>query len=290
MINVLVTGAEGQLGSSMLPALKTRFERQGVNPTVTDINTLDITDPHAVRDFFKRSKVDCILNCAAYTNVDRAEAEPDKAYGVNARGVQLLVAAAEACGAIVIHVSTDFVFDGTKRTPYKEDDVPNPLSTYGRSKLAGEREVLRYCQGIVVRTSWLYAPGHVNFVTRIIQLAREQGVLRVVTDQYGTPTHAGDLAEAISRLAEWAYRSRKHEVGGIFHYSNTGECSWHQFASAIVSLAGIRCRVHPVATAEYPTPATRPAYSVLDKTKIKAELSLEIPRWRDSLALSLKQI
>lgn len=278
MANILVTGANGQLGSELRAI--------GFSPLdevfFTGVAELDITDYPAIETFVREHEIDTIINCAAYTAVDRAEDEPEAAAGINSRAVANLAKAAQKEDCLLIHISTDYVFDGTATVPYTEKVKPCPVSVYGRTKLAGEEAIIRSgCLHIIIRTAWLYsAYGH-NFVKTILRLAEERPEINVVDDQVGTPTYAGDLARAIVRIMEDDNRA---EYEGIYHYSNAGVCSWYDFAVEIVRLGGLDCRVNPVSTAGYPTKAHRPAYSVLDKTKIKDTFGVEVPDWKESLA------
>ena len=240
---------------------------------------LDICNEQGVRDFVRGHAIDLIVNCAAYTAVDKAEDNPGLCEQLNHLAPAYLADAAEACGAALIHISTDYVFDGTAHVPYTEDDQPCPNSVYGRTKLAGEQEVMRRCtRAMIIRTAWLYSEYGNNFVKTMLRLGREREALGVVFDQIGTPTYAGDLARAI-------YAAIGHGiVPGIYHFSNEGVCSWYDFTLAIHRLAGITtCKVSPLHTDEYPAKAPRPHYSVLDKTKIKRTYGIEIPHWEESL-------
>lgn len=236
------------------------------------------------------NQIDCIINCAAYTNVDKAESEEEVATRVNAGAVEELVTIAGNNGTRIIHVSTDYVFDGTNHVPYREDDQVNPVSAYGRSKLKGEKAVLEYQYGTVVRTSWLYSPNGRNFFNTILKSGEEKSELKVVADQVGSPTYARDMARILLTFAINALDDTNPFTGGLYNYSNEGVCSWYDFALAIIRLAGRDCRVIPIETSQYPTAARRPHYSVLNKSKIKAELSLSIPHWRDSLQSCIDQL
>ncbi len=282
--NLLITGANGQLGNEMRNLLAS--DRQ-FNSFFADIDTLDITDAHAVYHFVESNKIDIIINCAAYTAVDKAEDDLEEKKKINIDAVGNLAGTARNCGAKVLHVSTDYVFDGFNYQPYTEDDNTNPKTAYGVTKRDGERLLLRTApDSIIVRTAWLYSPYGKNFVKTMINLGREKEQLNVVCDQIGTPTCAADLAAAI-----YAIISADEWLPGIYNFSDEGVCSWYDFAKAIHRLAGIgTCKVLPVRTKDYPTRATRPLYSVLDKSKIKKTFGIEIPHWEESLAKCIKTI
>lgn len=277
MANILVTGANGQLGSEL--------KKIGFSPLdevfFTDVAELDITNKEAVECYVKRNDIDTIVNCAAYTAVDRAEEEPEKAELINVKAVENLAEVASREGCLLVHVSTDYVFDGTASEPYTEKSPVNPQTVYGRTKLAGERAVKKSgCLAIIIRTAWLYSEYGSNFVKTILRLAKEKGELNVVADQVGTPTYAADLAAAIVHvLADDCVA----EKTGVYHFSNEGVCSWYEFAQEIVRLGGVKCNVNAVTTADYPAKAHRPAYSALDKTKIRNIFKVKVPCWRDSL-------
>lgn len=270
----LITGANGQLGRELARLMP--------DAILTDSATLDITDADAVREFVKRNNVDTIINCAAYTAVDRAEDDADTAARVNVVGPENLAKS----GARVVHISTDYVFDGTGHTPYEPDDAPNPVSVYGRTKLAGERAVLENAKSaVVIRTAWLYSPFGNNFVKTMRRLGAERESINVVCDQIGSPTYAGDLAAAIVAILP-QMRDGMHE---IYHFTNEGVCSWYDFACAIMALSGLPCRVNPIPSSQYPTRATRPMYSVLSKEKIKHDFNITIPHWQEALIKCLQQ-
>ena len=276
MKTILVTGANGQLGNS-IRRLAAGYPQYAF--VFTDVDTLDICDAQAVNAFVKEKQVDYIINCAAYTAVDKAEDDEALCLRINRDAVRNLGEAARMAGARVIHVSTDYVFDGTAHIPYTEDCDPCPDSVYGTTKLEGEYDVMNYCEkAVVIRTAWLYSTFGNNFVKTMIRLGKERDSLGVVFDQIGTPTYANDLAQAIYTIIN------KGIVRGIYHFSNEGVCSWYDFTVAIHRLARITsCKVKPLHTAEYPAKANRPAYSVLDKTKIKTTFGIEIPHWEESL-------
>ncbi len=276
-MKILVTGSNGQLGSE-LKVLSENFDAEFI---FTDRAELDVSDKVSVDDFLAHAKPDFVINGAAYTAVDKAETEEEAAYLINAQAVENLAVSCAAKNIKFIQVSTDFVFDGKKSTPYKEDDAVNPLSVYGKSKLKGE-ELCRKNNpdAIIIRTSWLYSSFGNNFVKTMLRLSSERKELKVIFDQTGTPTYARDLASAILQII---IHSNVKTTSGVFHFSNQGVCSWFDFTKAIIDLSGNHCKVFPIETYEYPTPATRPHYSVLNKRKIVESFGLEIPYWRDSL-------
>lgn len=252
-----------------------------------DIISLDITDPEAVSSIVSGHSVDVIVNCAAYTNVNKAESEEDLAFRINAEAPGILAAAAAEAGAVLIHVSTDYVFDGMGYLPYTEDMEVAPLNAYGRTKLAGEQAVISSgCRYLIFRTAWLYSIFGGNFVQTIYEKTASQPVVKVVADQIGTPTFAQDLADVIASVIDAEMLGRT----GIYHFTDEGVCSWYDFAKEICDMSGHLCHVVPCRTSDYPSPARRPHYSVLDKTKIKETFNIEIPHWKDSLAFCLRQI
>lgn len=274
---VLITGANGQLGHEMRNVLNgdDRFEA-----IFTDVAELDICDAEAVNRAVADNRVDYIVNCAAYTQVDKAEDNVELCRKINATAVENLARAAAACGARMIHVSTDYVFNGRGYRPYTEDMTPDPQSVYGSTKLEGEQALMRLCpQSAIIRTAWLYSPYGNNFVKTMMRLGTERDELSVVADQIGTPTCAADLARAIL-----AVLTAETFVPGIYHFSDEGACSWYDFTVAIHRLAGISCRVKPIRSDEYPSRAHRPFYSVLDKSKIKQTYGITIPHWYESLS------
>lgn len=274
--NILVTGCNGQLGNEMQLLAK---ENAQYSYFFTDVNELDITDKSSVEAFVDSNAIDCIVNCAAYTAVDKAEANEELCNVLNNIAPGYLAAAVEKRGGCIIQVSTDYVFDGTNHTPYTENEPTCPNSVYGRTKLAGEKSVADNCKNhIIIRTAWLYSTFGNNFVKTMIRLGKEKSELGVIFDQIGTPTYARDLASAIFSVIN------KGIVSGIYHFSNEGVISWYDFTKAIHRISGIKsCKVRPLHTEEYPTPAARPHYSVLDKTKIKKTFGIEVPYWEDSL-------
>lgn len=285
MNTILVTGANGQLGNS-LRLLEPQYNQYKF--LFTDVDTLDICDAEAVCSFMKENKVNYILNCAAYTAVDKAEDDETLCLRINRDAVRNLGEAAHTTGAKVIHVSTDYVFDGTNCQPYKETDVTCPVSVYGRTKLAGEEALQEVCQeSVIIRTAWLYSEFGNNFVKTMLRLGSERDELRVIFDQVGTPTYAGDLASAMMTIVEQAEKGSF--VPGVYHFSDEGVCSWYDFTIQILQLANIAtCRVIPIEAHEYPTKAIRPHYSVLNKSKIKATYGICIPHWETSLRRCMK--
>lgn len=275
-MRILVTGSNGQLGSEMVALQPQETHHQWFN---LDINELDITDKNAVEQFVVNNKIDGIINCAAYTNVDKAEEDVALCYKVNRDAPQYLAQAIEKVGGFIIHISTDYVFDGTNNIPYTEQDKPNPVTIYGKSKIEGEQYVCESCkQHIIIRTAWVYSSYGKNFVKTMIKLGEEKPSLGVIFDQIGSPTYARDLAKTIITIVNQGI------IPGIYNFSNEGVISWYDFTKNIHQLANITsCKVAPIHTADYPTLAQRPHFSVLDKTKIKNTYNIEIPYWRDSL-------
>ena len=280
-MKILITGCNGQLGNEMQLLEKENPQHTYFN---TDVAELDITDQKAIEKFVSENAIDGIVNCAAYTAVDKAEENQDLCMKLNATAPDYLAQAIEKRGGWMIQISTDYVFDGTNHKPYTEADSVCPNSTYGRTKLAGEQAVMAGCKkSMIIRTAWLYSTFGNNFVKTMIRLGKEKPELGVIFDQIGTPTYARDLAVAIFAAINQGI------VPGIYHFSNEGVISWYDFTKAIHRIAGITtCRVRPLHTEEYPTPANRPHYSVLDKTKIKQTYSIEIPYWAESLVECIK--
>ena len=286
MKTVLVTGANGQLGNSIRLLAE---NHPGYNFLFTDVDTLDITNPAAVRGMIKDNQVDFVLNCAAYTAVEKAEEDEALCRRINAFAVGVLGKAAHEAGAKMIHVSTDYVFSGTSYRPYVETDVTCPVSAYGRTKLAGEEILQEVCpDAVIIRTAWLYSEFGSNFVKTVLRLGKERDQLGFVFDQIGTPTYAGDLAAAI--LAVVTADERNAFVPGIYHFSNEGVCSWYDFTVKILQIAGIDCHVLPIETKDYPTKAVRPPYSVLSKKTIKTPYGITIPHWEESLRLCMEKL
>ncbi len=271
---ILVTGAKGQLGTELQKLLP--------NAIFADIDVLDITDLEAVKKFVRDNQIDVIVNCAAYTAVDKAEDDIELTQKINEDGPRNLALS----GAKVIHISTDYVFDGTNHKPYLPEDKTNPVSVYGKTKRAGELAVLDNTKiAVVIRTAWLYSAHGNNFVKTMRRLGAEKESLNVVADQIGSPTFAEDLAQAIVTILPQMNETNK----GIYHYTNEGVCSWYDFATEIMKLSGLSCKVNPIPSSAYPTKATRPFYSVLSKEKIKNVFNIEIPHWKESLVKCLKQ-
>ncbi|WP_321343904.1 dTDP-4-dehydrorhamnose reductase [uncultured Draconibacterium sp.] len=282
-MKILVTGAYGQLGNE-LNLLSKNYP--GWEFVFTDVDSLDITDEEQVKNYFEENGFQLVINCAAYTAVDKAESDFETAQKVNALAPKLLAKYAKANGARLIHVSTDYVFSGVGHLPYNEVDEVAPNGAYGKTKLEGEQN----CQAenpdtVIIRTAWLYSTFGNNFVKTMLRLGVDRDELGVVFDQVGSPTYAADLAAAILKVAE----SEKF-VPGIYHYSNEGVASWYDFALAIFELSNVQCKVKPVLSENFPTPAKRPAYSVLNKAKIKETYGVEVPYWRDSLKICIKHL
>jgi dTDP-4-dehydrorhamnose reductase len=281
-MNILVTGCNGQLGNEIRLLENEHSEWKFFN---TDVEELDITNQLAVEQYVAQNAIDGIINCAAYTAVDKAEEDKEKATTLNMVAPAFLAAAVEKRDGWIIQISTDYVFDGKAHTPYKEDDTPCPDSVYGSTKLAGELGAQKFCRkAVIIRTAWLYSSFGNNFVKTMQRLGREREELGVIFDQVGTPTYAADLAKAILTIIKEGIKP------GTYHYSNEGVCSWYDFAIAIHRMSGIKCNVKPLHTQEYPTPANRPAYSVLDKTKIKHTYNIAIPHWETSLKECIDKI
>ena len=284
-MNILVTGANGQLGNelrSMAPLYP------DYHFFFTDIEDLDITNAADIDSFMAKHAINAIINCAAYTAVDKAESEEDTAYKINATAVKNLAESALKNHVFLIHISTDYVFDGNHTEPYRTDDLTQPVSAYGRTKLAAEHYILAAdIRAAVIRTSWLYSPYGHNFVKTMLRLGGERHEISVVADQFGAPTYAADLADACLKIITQSQKITKPE---IFHYANTGVISWADFASKIMELAHLNCTVKPIKTSDYPTAAMRPKYSVFDLSKIQNTFNLEIPEWDASLKMCLERI
>ena len=278
MHRILVTGSNGQLGSEIRELTK----NDGTNVYFyTDVSELDITDKSAVNKFIENHQIDIVVNCAAYTQVDKAEEEEKTAFLINATAPGNLAEACKKYDATLFHISTDYVFDGSNNVPYIETESTSPLGVYGRSKLEGEEFIQQSgCNYLIIRTSWLYSSFGNNFVKTIARLSCEKDELKVVFDQIGTPTYARDLATVIFAIIQNdQFKDRK----GVYHYSNEGVCSWYDFAKAINDLFGNNCNIIPCHSDEFPAKVPRPHYSVLDKTNIKNDFSIEIGYWKDSL-------
>jgi dTDP-4-dehydrorhamnose reductase len=281
---ILITGSNGQLGSELNTLASSLV---GFNFLFHDVDTLDITDLKSLTGFFKEHKPGYIINCAAYTAVDKAETDIEKAYLINDNALENLAKVAIQFNARIIHISTDYVFDGINHRPYIETDLTNPASVYGKSKLAGEKHLENLTNAIIIRTAWLYSSFGNNFVKTVIRLGKERQELRMICDQVGTPTYAADLANAIVQILKKSVGHQDGFVPGIYHYSDEGACSWYDFASEIISQSNLSCKVSPIGTKDYPTPAKRPPYSVFNKSKIKETFGIEIPWWKDSLKVCL---
>ena len=282
-MNILITGCNGQLGNEIQLLEKDYPQHVWFN---TDVQELDISNQLAVEQFVAENKIDGIVNCAAYTAVDKAEDNKELCTTLNMVAPAYLAAAVEKRGGWMIQISTDYVFDGTKHTPYVESDTPSPDSVYGSTKLAGELGVSKFCKKtVIIRTAWLYSTFGNNFVKTMIRLGKEKPELGVIFDQIGTPTYARDLAVVIMTIINMGI------IPGVYHFTNEGVISWYDFTKAIHRIAGITtCHVRPLHTAEYPTPAHRPHYSVLDKTKIKKTYGIEIPYWEESLKDCIEKV
>jgi len=279
-LKLLLIGAQGQVGWELarrLPALGT--------VTATDRTTLDLADPDAIRRVVREARPELIVNAAAYTAVDKAESEPAVATQINGDAPGVLAEEAKRSGALLVHYSTDYVFDGEKPGAYVETDTPNPVSAYGRSKLAGERAVMASgCRHLIFRTCWVYGPRGRNFLLTILKAARERPELKVVNDQFGAPTSSGAIAEATVRAIA------ANRGDGIYHMSAGGRTTWHGFAQAIVEAAGLKTPVLPIPTSGYPTPARRPRNSILDNSRLKNDFGIEVPDWREGLREVLGQV
>lgn len=271
----LITGSKGQLGTELSKLLP--------DAICADIDVLDITDEVAVKNFVYDNNIDVIINCAAYTAVDKAETDIELATKINVDGPKNLAKS----GAKIIHISTDYVFDGTGHKPYNPDEKTNPVSVYGKTKRAGELAVLENADvAVVIRTAWLYSPYGNNFVKTMRRLGNEKSEINVVADQIGTPTYAADLADAIVKILPQI----TSENSGVYHFTNEGVCSWYDFACEIMELSNLKCVVNPIKSSQYPTPAARPFYSVLDKDKIKQVFGINIKHWKDGLKRCISEL
>ena len=279
-MNVLVTGSNGQLGSEIKNIAGLYKSINFIFPNSTE---LDISELDSVLRFFDANKVEVVLNCAAYTNVDMAEKQSELAYKINSKGVQNLVLGVKKVNGKLLHISTDYVFDGLSDTPYKESDKINPIGVYGKTKREGELMILNSnIDAIIIRTSWLYSVYGNNFVKTILKLGKEKNKLKIVSDQIGSPTSANDLANVCLEIVS-KHKNKIDDNCNIYHFSNQGEISWFDFGVAVIELGNIECEVCPVDTEDFPTLANRPNYSVLNKTKIKNDFNIKIPYWKDSL-------
>lgn len=282
MLNILVTGSKGQVGSE----LKVLSFDYTYNFFFTDKDELDISNKKNLSEFIEKNSINTIINCAAYTAVDKAESEPKLAAKINNEAVQYLAEISKERSMKFVHISTDYVFNGEGFTPYKETDITNPNSVYGQTKLDGEKALkeVNPKNSIIIRTSWVYSSFGANFVKTMLRLGKERETLAVIYDQVGTPTYARDLAKTILDILPQI----KNEGVEVYHYTNEGVLSWYDFSKEIMRMAKINCKINPIETKEYPTPALRPHYSLLNKAKIKEKFQIEIPFWKDSLAECLK--
>ena len=284
---ILVTGADGQLGREMQIVSRSSRNRFIFTDIAGEHERLDITDPQAIADIVRENHVNVIVNCAAYTNVDKAETDPETANLLNNIAAGNLADAMKAVNGTLIHISTDYVFQGDMNIPCREDWPTEPLGVYGKTKLAGEKSIeATGCASIIIRTAWLYSPFGKNFVKTMRDLTSTRESLKVVFDQVGTPTYAGDLAETICRIIE----NGQLDKTGIYHFCNEGVCSWFDFAKAICEMSGNTCDIRPCHSDEFPSPVARPHFSVLDKTKIKQTFGIRIPYWTDSLKRCIEEI
>jgi dTDP-4-dehydrorhamnose reductase len=286
MEKILVTGSKGQLGLSVADISYHYLEQYYFY--YTDIEDLDITSFDDVFNFCKQKEITIIINAAAYTAVDLAENFPEKCFAINRDGVRNLAIVSEKLGIFFVHTSTDYIFDGESELPYKEDDLPNPISIYGQSKLEGElvlKSILK--KGVIIRTSWLYSIYGKNFLKTMLELSKKQKEIQVVADQFGTPTCASDLAEVIMEIIK---KKEYIDTIEVFHYSNSGSCTWYEFASFIISKAGLNCQVTPINSTEYKTKAKRPKHSEFNKGKVKNFLGIEIPKWELSAEKTIKKL
>jgi len=284
MTNILVTGSNGQLGSE-IKELSSEYKH---NFFFTDRSELDISDKKALEDYLSRNDINIIINCAAYTAVDKAESDAINADKINHLAVKYLAQLAKERNIQLIHISTDYVFDGKNYKPYNEDDITNPNGVYGQTKLDGEKAIqdINPKNSIIIRTSWVYSSYGANFVKTMLRLGKEKDSLGVIYDQVGTPTYARDLAKTILDIIP----NINNETVAIYNYSNEGVLSWYDFAKEIMRMAKLDCKVNPIETVDYPTPCARPHYSLLNKSKIKKEFNLTIPFWKDSLDECLRKM
>jgi len=283
-MNILVIGASGQLGQELRVAAEGSVQHY----TFASRSELDVTDQLAIRHFVQDHHIDTIINCSAYTAVDRAEDEPEEADRINHQAVAALAALAKAQGLYLIHISTDYVFGGDSYRPITEEETPRPQSVYGRTKLLGEDAIRRAgCRALILRTSWLYSTYGANFLKTMCRLMQERQELSIVFDQIGTPTYARDLARFIVSYLEQDKGTRQE---GTYHFSDEGVASWYDFAEAIRHRMGYSCQLHPIRSEQYPTKATRPSYSVLDKAKLKRDFGITLPHWQTSLEDCLNQL
>jgi dTDP-4-dehydrorhamnose reductase len=285
MPQILVTGANGQLGSELQKLCSNHKDWQFV---FTDIDQLDITDLPMLKNFCSQYRFQYIMNCAAYTAVDKAESDTGMAMKINRDAVKNLAVVAAQLNAVLIHISTDYVFDGTACVPYTEEQPVHPQSAYGHTKAAGEQEALSHDKTIIIRTAWLYSTFGNNFVKTMLRLGNERQELGIVFDQVGTPTYAEDLASAMLAIVD--HTEKQGIKPGIYHFSNEGVCSWYDFAWEIMNYTGTHCNVKPIGSKDYPVPAKRPSYSVFNKAKIKDTFHIESPYWKASLYKCLNEL
>ena len=286
-MNILVTGANGQLGHEMQRVAKSSNHNYIFTDVADGYEKLDITNIEDIRNMVKKNNVDIIVNCAAYTNVDKAESDYDTANLINNTAAGNLATAMKEAGGTLIHISTDYVFQGDRNTPCQEDWATNPLGVYGKTKLAGEAAIATTgCNSIIIRTAWLYSQWGKNFVKTMQSLTATHDTLKVVFDQVGTPTFAGDLADVIAHIINTGQTYKT----GIYHFSNEGVCSWYDFAKLTCKLSGNTCHIIPCYSEEFPSPVKRPHFSVLDKKKIKETFGIKVPYWTDSLEVCIKQL
>ena len=287
-LKILITGSKGQLGSELKELLRTHSK---IHAKFMDLPDLDICDSQEVGLFFKNHKINTVINCAAYTDVDKAEQDFEKAKKVNSTGVLNLVKSLEKVSGRLIHISTDYVFNGNQALPYKESDPVSPLGAYGKTKRSGEMAVINSkIDGIVIRTSWLYSSYGSNFVKTMMRLGSKRESLNVIFDQVGTPTYARDLAQLCLDILCSKSSASISNSGKIYHFSNEGVASWYDLAHSVMEFSDCNCKIMPIRTQDYPTLAKRPQYSVLDKTKIKKDFGFKIPYWSDSLKLCIARI
>lgn len=280
MNTILVTGANGQLGNE-IRQIASKYS--DFNFIFTDVEDLDITKLTDIQEFYIINSFNFLINCAAYTNVDKAESDVINAEEINAEAVKNLAEISRQYKIPFIHISTDYVFDGKSKIPYKEDDKTNPQSVYGKTKLKGEEYAKNAFKYFIIRTSWLYSFFGNNFVKTILRLGKEKEEINVVADQTGSPTYARDLAVAVMEIASHVISKPEENLSGIYHFSNEEYCTWSEFADEIMNIAKLDCKINPVTSDKYPTVAKRPKYSLLDKTKIKKMFDVEVPFWKDSL-------
>jgi dTDP-4-dehydrorhamnose reductase len=284
-VRILVTGSNGQLGNEIR---ELAWNYPGFDFLYTDVEELDITNRLKVKAFFEANQPQIVINCAAYTAVDKAESDEANAFLINAAAVENLARSAAEIDALIIHISTDYVFDGKSFLPIKENEPTNPSSAYGRTKLAGEEAVRLYAsKGLIIRTSWLYSAFGNNFVKTMMKYGKERDELSVVFDQVGTPTYARDLAKVMLDIIPL---SLEHTGTELFHYSNEGVASWYDFAQTIIAFSGLTCEIKPILTQDYPLPAPRPFFSVMDKSKIKETFKIKIPYWSDSVKACIQRL